>query len=122
MKTTATTTTSVSTTVTATAGINYIASIPNYHNVVMHDRPIINDRLLMFRKFNWVNNVKIQMFEKKWKRKHDQYTPVYRHEIVSRYERLKYIVIMEEAGVLNYNLPDTPLSVRYTYLYMKPME
>ena len=62
------------------------------------------------------------MYEENWKRKHDPYTPVYRHEIVSWYEMLKFIVIKKEAVELNYNLPDTPLSVKCTYLYMKPME
>ena len=77
----------------------------------MHAHLIINDRLLMKTKFTWIQDVKVEMYEKNWKRKHDPYTPVYRHKIVSWYEMLKFIVIMEEAGVLNYNLPGTPLSV-----------
>ena len=44
----ATMTTSVGTTVTATVGTNYLTSIPDYHNVLMHDHPIVNVRLLMF--------------------------------------------------------------------------
>ena len=118
----ATMTTSVGTTVTATVGTNYLTSIPDYQNVVMHDHPIVNDRLLMFRKFNWIRNVNIQMFEESWKRTHDPYTPVNMHEIVSWYEMLTFQVIMEEEGVLNYNLPvNPPLHVICTYLYMKPM-
>ena len=48
----------------------YITSIPNYHNAVMHYHPIVNDRLLMFRKLNWIQNVKVQMYKEDWKRKH----------------------------------------------------
>ena len=73
--TAATTTTSVPTPVTTTVQINYITSIPNNHNAVMHANPIINDRLLMFTKLNWIQNVKVQMNEENWKRKHDPYTP-----------------------------------------------
>ena len=62
------------------------------------------------------------MFQENCKRKHDPYTPVYRHEIVSWFEMLTFKLIMEEAGVLNFNLPvNPPLHVGCTYLYMKPM-
>ena len=63
MDTSATTTTSVPIPVTTIAEINYITSIPNYHNVVMRNNPIVNDRLLMFRKLTWIQRVKVQMYE-----------------------------------------------------------
>ena len=50
MENLATTITSVPIAITTTVEINYITSIPNYHNLVMHNNPIVNDRLLMFRK------------------------------------------------------------------------
>ena len=60
MNTAATTTTAVPIPVTT---ISYITSIPNYHNVAMHQHPILNDRLLMFRKLTWIQRVKVQMYE-----------------------------------------------------------
>ena len=120
MITAATTTTAVPIPVTT---INYITSIPNYHNVAMHHHPIVNDRLLMFRKLTWIQRVKLQMYEEAWKRKHDPYTPFNMHEIVSWYEMLMFKVAMEEAGELNYQLPvNPPLYYRCTYLFMKPIE
>ena len=78
---------------------------------------------MTFRKLNWIQNIKVQMYEKAWKRKHDPYTPINMHELVSWYEMLMFKVLMEEAGVLNYNLPvNPPLHYRCTYLFMKPME
>ena len=77
----------------------------------------------MFRKLTWIQRVKLQMYEEAWARKHDPYTPIYMHEIVSWYEMLMFKVAMEEAGVLNYQLPvNPPLHPRCTYLFMKPME
>ena len=122
MNTAATTNTSVPIPVTTIIPKNYITSIPNYHNVVMHHHLIVDDRLLMFRKLNWIHNVKVQMYEEDWKRKHDPYTPVNMHKIVSWYEMLMFKVAMEESGELNYNLPvNPPLYYRCTYLFMKPM-
>ena len=63
MNTAATTTTAVPIPVTTIMPINYITSIPNYHNVAMHHHPIVNDRLLMFRKLTWIQRVKLQMYE-----------------------------------------------------------
>ena len=63
MNTAATTTTAVPIPVTTIIPINYITSISNYHNAAMHHHPIVNDRLLMFRKLNWTQNVKVQMYE-----------------------------------------------------------
>ena len=103
-----TTTTSVPIPVTTTVEINYITSIPNYHNVVMHNNPIVNDRLLMFRKLTWIQRVKVQMYEENWKRKHNPYTPVNMHEIVYWYEMLMFKVRMEESGELNYVMPVNP--------------
>ena len=74
----------------------------------MHHHPIVNDRLLMFRKLNGIQNIKLQMYEDNWKRKHDPYTPVNMHEIVYWYEMLMFKVVMEESGELNYNLPVNP--------------
>ena len=63
------------------------------------------------------------MYEEAWKRKHDPYTPINMHEIVSWFEMLMFKVVMEEAGVLNYNLPvNPPLYYRCTYLFMKLMK
>ena len=123
MNTAATTTTAVPIPITTIMPINYITSIPNYHNVAMHHHPIVNDRLLMVRKLTWIQRVKVQMYEEAWKRKHDPYTPINMHEIVSWYEMLMFKVAMEEAGELNYNLPvNSPLYYRCTYLFMKPIE
>ena len=89
----------------------------------MHYHPIVKDRLLMFRKLNWIQNVKVQMYEEDWKKKHDPYTLVNMHEIVSWFEMLMFKVRMEERGELNYVLPDnSPIHPRCTYLFMKPME
>ena len=89
----------------------------------MHYHPIVNDRLLMFRKLNWIQNIKVQMYEESWKRKHDPYTLFCMHEIVSWFEMLMFKEAMEESGELNYNLPvNLPLYFRCTYLFMKPME
>jgi hypothetical protein len=63
MDSSVTTTTSVPIPVTMTAEISYVTSIPNHHNVVMHNNPKVNDRLLMFRKLTWIQCVKVQMYE-----------------------------------------------------------
>ena len=89
----------------------------------MHYNPIVNDRLLMFRKLTWIQMVKVQMYEENWKRNHDPYTPVNMHEIVSWYEMLMFKVRMEEYGELNFVMPvNPPIRFNGTFLYMKPIE
>ena len=63
------------------------------------------------------------MYEKNWKRKHDSYTPVNMHEIVSWYEMLMFKVRIQESRELNYVMPvNPPIRFNGTCLYMKPME
>ena len=66
---------------------------------------------------------KVQMYEENWKRKHEPYTLVNMHEIVSWYEMLMFKVRMEESEELNYVMPvNPPIRFSGTFLHMKPME